>query len=335
MPSSARCLTRRALMCAATAMVVVPATTAHGEDEKKPTVKPLSKEHQQALRDIPIDPPPANLIQDQHFLVSDEHHPERFEDEMRDLGGLYIGVGPEQNYLYAAWARPEIIILLDFDQMVVDIHELYAIFILAADTPEELVKLWWKREKQKGVALIEQAVTDPERRAHLLKVYAGSQRPIYNRLNSLRIRYGAMKLATFLTDQGHFDFIKQMLQAGRVRAVRGDFTKDKAMNGVARAARKIGVPVRCIYLSNVEQYFDYDNGLRKNVEAQPSDDASKILRTVYKGETKYERYHYIVQADGDFRAWLKTDVKNVRAMMEKAYKRIKKTKKAWILPGPA
>lgn len=335
MPNPSRSLTRRALMCGATAALVVPSVGAQAEEKKQPAVKPLSKEHRQALRDIPIDPPPANLIQDQHFLVSDEHHPERFEEQMRDLGGLYIGVGPEQNYLYAAWAKPEIIILLDFDQMVVDIHELYGIFILAAETPEELVKLWWKREKQRGIALIKKAVADDERQEHLLKVYVGSQRPIYNRLKSLRIRYGAMKLDTFLTDQGQYDFIKEMWRAGRVRAVRGDFTKDKAMNGVAKAAKQIGVPVRCIYLSNVEQYFDYDSGLRKNVEAQPSDDASKILRTVYKGETKYERYHYIVQDDGDFRAWLKTDVKNVRSMMEKAYKRIKKTKKAWILPGPA
>jgi hypothetical protein len=287
------------------------------------------------LRDIPMDPPPENLIQDQHFLVSDEHHPERFKTQMTDLGGVYIGVGPEQNYLYAGWSKPEILILLDFDQMVVDIHEIYRVLIQAADGPEALVKIWHKSEKKTAIAAIKAAVTDLDEQNNLLRVYRGSRRPIYNRLNSLRIRYKSMKLATFLTDQEQYDYVKNLFETGRVRAVRGDLTKDKAMNGVAKAAKELGVPVRCIYLSNVEQYFDYENGMAANCKAQPTDDVSKIMRTVYKGKTKYERYHYCVQRDDDFRAWLATDVKNLREMMIKAYKRITKTKNAWILPGPA
>lgn len=337
-----RTLLRGAGGVATAALTASLASVGYAEGEpdsdakKKPkkTVTPLSEAHQKVLREIPIDPPPEKLIQDQHFLVSDEHHPERFADVMRDLGGVYIGVGPEQNYLYAAWARPDIIILLDFDQMVVDIHELYRVFILAAAGPEEMIKLWSKQEKARALALIDAATSDEERRTHLRKVYVGSQRPIYNRLKSLATRYGAMKLDTFLSDADAYGFIRDMLSAGRVRAVRGDLTKDKAMNGVAKAAKALAVKVRCVYLSNVEQYFDYDNGLGDNLEAQPTDKSSKILRTVYKNESKFERYHYVAQRDDHFRAWLDTDVKNLRAMMEKAQKRIKKTKHTWILPGP-
>lgn len=334
-------LSRRALLVGAASAALVP-SVAHAKkgDEKKDEagkkkLKPLSKAHRKILRDIPIDPPPKNLIQDQHFLVSDEHHPERFREQMMDLGGLYIGVGPEQNYLYAGWSKPDILILLDFDQMVVDIHDIYRAFILAAQTPKDLMNLWFKKEHERAAAAIEKAETDEKRQTRLLRVYRGSRRPIYNRLRSLRIRYNALKLPTFLSDQDQYDYVKALYQTGRVRAVRGDLTKDKAMNGVAKAAKKLGVPVRCIYLSNVEQYFDYEDGMADNCKAQPTDAKSKFLRTVYSGQSKFDRYHYCVQTDADFRAWLDTDVKNLREMMIKSNKRIKKTKKAWILPGPA
>lgn len=335
MPISA--LTRRTVLQAATALASaaftsMPSLAAFAKDGK---LAALSPEHQKALRDIPMDPPPENLIQDQHFLVSDEHHPERFKEEMADLGGVYIGVGPEQNYLFAGWSKPEILVLLDFDQMVVDVHEIYRVFILACDTPEALVKMWHKDQNDLATAAIKKAVTDVDAQNNLLGVYRASRRPIYNRLNSLRIRYGAMKLPTFLNDQTQYDYVRNLFEGGRVRAVRGDLTKDQAMNGVAKAAKTLGVPVRCTYLSNVEQYFDYANGIGANCLAQPGDTKSKVLRTVYKGTSQYERYHYCVQQNDDFRAWLATDIKNLRDLMIAAYKRIKKTKTAWILPGPA
>ncbi len=329
-----RVLSRRVLL-GAWASSLVPSFVRNARaHKKKKTVKPLSAEHRKILRDIPRDSPPKNLIQDQHFFVSDESQPERFRVALRDLGGVYIGVGPEQNYLYAGWSKPDILILLDFDQMVVDIHALYRIFIRQAPSADALIKLWHKDEKSAAVAAIKKATTNINERNTLLRVYRGARRPIYHRLRSLRMRYVAMDIASFLTEQAQYDYIRSLFEAGRVRAVRGDLTKDKAMNGVAKAAKKLGVPVRCIYLSNVEQYFDYDSGIGANCKAQPTDGVSKVLRTLFRANSKVASYHYCEQRDTYFRAWLATDVKNIRELMARAYKRIQKTKHAWILPGP-
>ena len=88
-------------------------------------VAPLSAEHARVLRSVPEDPAPEGLFSDTHYLISNEDRPERFRGAVSDLGGLQLGVGTDQNYLFAGWARPQVLALIDFDQQVVDLHRVY------------------------------------------------------------------------------------------------------------------------------------------------------------------------------------------------------------------
>ena len=81
----------------------------------------------------------------------------------------------------------------------------------------------------------------------------------------------------------------------RVFPVRGDLTADTAMQDIAAALRKVGTPLRALYLSNAEQYFPYGEKFRRNIIVQPFDDRSLVLRgypsTAYS-QIDGDEYHY-------------------------------------------
>ena len=52
-----------------------------------------------------------------------------------------MGVGTDQNYLIAGWSRPEVLVLMDFDQVVVDLHRVYQLAFLHAESPEAFLRL--------------------------------------------------------------------------------------------------------------------------------------------------------------------------------------------------
>ena len=95
-----------------------------------------------AFTNLPADPAPPELVRGMHYWMSNEDHLDLFHPAVKDKGGLYIGVGTDQNYLLGAWARPEGLVLMDFDQSIVDLHRVYRVIFLAAETPEELLRLW-------------------------------------------------------------------------------------------------------------------------------------------------------------------------------------------------
>ena len=81
------------------------------------------------------DPPPPELVRDTHYIVSNESRQDLFKDSIAAHGGALLGVGSDQNYLLAGWSRPELLILFDFDQVVVNVHRVYRAFFLNAATP--------------------------------------------------------------------------------------------------------------------------------------------------------------------------------------------------------
>ena len=64
---------------------------------------------------IESEPPPPKLTLNKHFLISNENHLHYFHDLVKDVGGVYLGVGSEQNYVLAGWAKSERMIIVDFD----------------------------------------------------------------------------------------------------------------------------------------------------------------------------------------------------------------------------
>jgi hypothetical protein len=94
---------------------------------------------------------PAGAFLQSDNLVSNEIY---FVDAIRRLqpmGGIYIGVGPEQNFSYIAKLRPAIAFIIDIRQENRNLHLLYkALFELSADRAEFVSRLF-SRERPAGL----------------------------------------------------------------------------------------------------------------------------------------------------------------------------------------
>ena len=131
----------------------------------------LEPAQRKRLASITPDPEPPQLVRDSHYVISNEDRPHLFKGSLDDVGGALVGVGTEQLYVYAGWARPKVIIPMDFDQVVVDLHRIYGLFFLVADTPEDFVSLWSKKREPFALKLIEGAAISKADRKALAKAW--------------------------------------------------------------------------------------------------------------------------------------------------------------------
>lgn len=294
-------------------------------------VQPLTKKERAALATLEHDPAPANVIQDTHYFVSNEKHPHRFRASLAGVGGMYVGVGAEQSYLFSGWAKPSVIIHADFDQMVVDVHTIYAIFIRASADADAFIARWDRKNDATSRPLIEAAISDTAARKRVLAAFDRSRVAIHPRLWGLQMRYENLGIPTFVSDPGLYTWMADMHKHDRVRAVRCDLTGDKAMKSIANVSKAIETPIRALYLSNVEFYFTYDTGLGANLRRLPSDGSSIVIRT-YPFKQKDADYRYFVQKLDHFHAWLDRDVKSFRAIFTADAGTLRND--VWYLNGP-
>lgn len=265
------------------------------------SVEPKRPSIEEVLAAIPEDPPPAKIILGTHYFVSNEPKPEAFRSRAEGLGGIYVGVGAEQNYLFAGWARPKAVLLVDFDQWVVDVHVIHAVLLRDAPDPEAFVERWSRAQRDQARALIAKATPDRETRERILEIYDITRPGVYAKLFNQQVGFRGRGIPTWLTDRAQYEHVAGLYRAGHARALRGDFTGRRTLEGIANAARQLELPVRAIYLSNVEDYFHYSSGLGKNLLAQPTDERSLLLRTMAVHGTDYV---YLSQRMSDFRGWL-------------------------------
>lgn len=270
---------------------------------------PLTPAAAEILRSIVADPAPPALVLGSHYWVSNESAHDVWRETIGKLGGALAGVGTDQLYLLAGWQEPSLLLALDFDAEVVRVHELYGIAFEKAETPEAFLQLWRDvaRDADSWDELLAAAYSDEavRKRQHRTLDVAGTI--ISARLGQVRRRYAGLGIPCFLTDAAQYEKVRTLWQEGRVVALRGDLTATSAMLTAAAAMRKLGVPLRTLYLSNAEKYFDYGPNFRANIAAQPFDEKSLILRTRHSprmGAVKGDVYHYNTQAGANFVAWM-------------------------------
>lgn len=272
----------------------VVAPSASAVQPKRPSIA-------EALAAIPEDPPPKKIILETHYFVSNEPKPEAFRLRAEGLGGIYVGVGAEQNYLFAGWARPRALVLVDFDQWVVDVHFIHGVLLRDAPDPEAFVARWSRQKSDQTRALLAAAAPDRETRERILEIHGITRSGVYEKLLNQQVGFRGRGIATWLTDRAQYEHLAGLFRKGHARALRGDFTGRRTLEGIAHAARELDIPVRAVYLSNVEDYFHYSSGLGKNLLAQPIDDRSLLFRTMSVRGTDYV---YLTQRMSDFRGWL-------------------------------
>ena len=249
--------------------------------------------------ELPSDPKPPKTTRSNHYVVSNEKRHFLFKDSVENVGGVFVGVGSDQVYLMAAWAKPKVLVPMDFDQFIVDLHGIYRIAFLKAKTPDAFLELW--ESKTALLDLIREQSKDATQRAVLEEVLDFGRKTIVSRLRRTKRQYRKLKVPTFLTDQAQYDFLVGLVEGGKVFPVRGDLTKDRTMVAIGQAAKDAGLHIGAIYLSNAEQYFHFSKQYRANFQALPFNDKSVVLRTLPDGKKEYT---YYVQSGTLFQDWM-------------------------------
>ncbi len=243
-------------------------------------LKPIDSALQNDLQSIEFDPLPEALVKDIHYVASDEGNHHHFRSHIANLGGVFVGLGTNQNYTMLPWMKPELAVMLDFDQMVVDVHNLYRVAFMTTPDPESFIKLWRSNSIQKLRLAIDRFYAgDAPMRKRVQKTLKYARFRIHKALLMNRDNLVAAGVASYLTDQGQYEYIVEMFKTGRIIALRGDLTKDKTVTQLGTVLREHGLKVRVYHPSNAEQYFSLDGQYRINMKSLPVDEQSMVVRT--------------------------------------------------------
>jgi hypothetical protein len=238
-----------------------------------------------------------------HYVAGNEKRLDIFKPRIENLGGAFVGVGSDQAYLLIDWAKSELAWLVDYDPVIGDVHACYHAFFLAAHKREEFLRLWSKEGQEDAIRALEQTYAGKDLDG-AVAVYKRYRPWIERRLRGLENRFSKLKVASFLTEQGNYDHIRAMVQAGRVRSLVGNLHQVGAVKDVGEVARQLKVPVRIFYVSNAEQYWEaFPPEYKQNLDALFADDKSIVIRTLLTWG-KNQDYRYNIQPLANYREWL-------------------------------
>ncbi len=243
-----------------------------------------------------------------HYVKSNERRHDTWFPYVTDLGGAFVGVGPDQCYTVAAAQSAELMFLLDIDHMVVDVHNNYEVLIEASETPAQLHERFNATEQDASIALLEEAYADVDKRTRRLRLqtYRASRETIFRHLNHVIERHEGDTKTSWLSNPDYYNHIRTLFQNDRVRIMDGDLTGADTMTSVGVAATKLEVPVRVLYLSNAEEYYKYTKQYVANVAGLPGDAKSLVLRTIYNKEWEHADtlWNYQVQPLANYQEFL-------------------------------
>jgi hypothetical protein len=283
-------------------------------DPPPPTFGPaeltqLTAEHLQTFHaGVEDEPVPVEI----HYVQSNETRHDLYFPHIEALGGAYIGVGSDQNYTMMAAARSEYAFLMDIDYRVVDLHQMYDVFVGQAETPQALVDLWSEAQAQESEALLEQALSElnEPRRRRIIHGFRSGRETVYRHLLRVVARTVYDEPASWLSDPELYAHVRAMVQTDRIRIMSGNLAGADSIQTAGQAARALGTNVEVLYMSNAEEYFKYSKQFVANIDALPIGDASMVLRTIYSKEWEHaDLWAYQVHALSDFHTRLQ-DRKN-------------------------
>jgi hypothetical protein len=241
----------------------------------------------------------VKALEDVSYIVGNEWSLDAFRPVVTDLGGGYVGVGPDQAYLLIGWQRPEFAWLVDYDSKVMRVHAMYrAVFELAPTRRAFLDAFESAHADRISKALAEH---DDDR---LRRLYRNNRDMFRWRLRTVERKLKRRGVPSWLTDDATYTFVRDMVLGERVRPLRVNLNEAAGMAGIAASARALGVPIRVVYLSNAEEYWDaYDPQFAANLQGLPHDDRSLVLRTRLVWQTNRD-YVYNAQPLELFLQWL-------------------------------
>lgn len=253
----------------------------------------------------PEDPEPATkggivkALEDVSYIVGNEWALDAFLPAIAGLGGGYVGVGPDQAYLFIGWQRPEFAWLIDYDSKVMRVHAMYRAVFEIAETRKEFLAAFESSGADRMSKLFAEHEDDRMRR-----LYRNNRDMFRWRLRTVERHLKRRGVASWLTDDATYTFVRDMVLGDRVRPLRVNLNEAAGMAGIADAARRLGVPIRVVYLSNAEEYWDtYAEQFERNLAALPRDEQSLVLRTRLVWHINRD-YVYNAQSLENFLGWL-------------------------------
>ncbi len=281
--------------------------------------QPLSDEQRQLMSQIRWDEKPEVLyaVDDinigQHYLVSDEKHPELFKESITDLKGTYIGVGTDQGYLYIGWQKPEYAILIDYDPMVVELHQFILAFMEICDTSRCLYRYFSDEEKGLSWLKSEAGTAAGFNTEHMLHRYTRLRKSVLKSLSRLK----ESSETTMMNDRETYEYIRNLSTGGRLVTSRTNLLGAKSMKSIADSLNKLNAKVTVLYLSNAEQYWDYPPEFKENMLSLPYDDKAIVMRT-FASYPQNGDYRYSIQPANIFKSWMERKrCKTVKQMLRK------------------
>lgn len=247
-----------------------------------------------------------------HYIQSNETRHDLFfpylAPDDQPIGGAFIGVGSDQSFTMAAKARSELLFLMDIDYRVVDLHRQYEIFILESETPQALLDLWDRKNRDAAKALLEERLAekfDAKRAARILRGYGINRETVFRHLTRVLARTRDGAPSSWLSDPENYAHIRALYQTGRVRIMHGNLAGQASLRTAAAAAKELGTPMRVLYMSNAEEYFKYTADFVANINAQNTDESGVVLRTIYSKKWQHaDLWAYQVEPILDFKSRL-------------------------------
>ena len=213
-------------------------------------------------------------------------------------GGVYLGVGPEQNFTYMAALKPSMAIIFDIRRGNMDVQLLYkAIFELTKDRADFMAMLF-SRPRPDGIgsqstvidlfrafanvrgssAMYERdlkAIEEQLTKAHKFALfrddlewvqyvfqtfyrYGYAIRPSPSYAELMTATDEAGTFRSYLASEASFLFLKDLETKNLVVPLVGNFGGRKAIREVATYVKAHGATISAFYLSNVEDYLYQD-----------------------------------------------------------------------------
>ena len=295
-----------------------PDNTTDDSQETEQTVdihsfEPLSESQRQILENITWDVAPEVLNavktenEGQHFLRSDERHPELFRESIENIGHTYIGIGTDQGYVFIGWQRPSLAFLVDYDPWVIVLHRIYMAIFKVCEDSSCMMKYFDDRDF--GLEFLK---TIPELSDKTTQtVFKEAHRGVTYSLSAIR----RMKVKTFMNDPETYQYIRNLILNGRLKTFQANLLGDKAFASIQSTLNQLNASVGVLYLSNAEQYWAYTEQFKTNMLGLPYSDNALVIRTIATKPFNQD-YRYSVQKAEVFKTWLEhPDTKSVKTII--------------------
>ena len=238
-------------------------------------------------------------------LISNESSYLHVIGRIRDLGiqgGVFVGVGPDQNFSYIAAVRPRIAFILDirrdnllqhlwfkalFEQSPTRIEFLCRMF---GRIPPPQPEAWRDRSIQDLIDYIDRSTHDAATfaRSGMDLRYTSHGRPprpgypTYRQLLLETDRAGQQ--ANYLVTEEAYAFLRELHLRNLIVPVTGDFAGTHALREIGAYVRERGERLTTFYASNVEFYLMQDRSFDRfadNVAARPANPDGVIIRSLF------------------------------------------------------